>query len=86
MHLQPGSIHIKAGDHVRKGEILGKIGNSGDAREPHLHFEVTTSPMLLKGEGLPYLIDHYRLGFQQGFNDIHNNELPKEKEIVAFRE
>ena len=51
-----------------------------------MHFEVTTSPMLLKGEGLPYLIDHYRLGFQQGFNDIHNNELPKEKEIVAFRE
>ncbi|MGQ7855287.1 M23 family metallopeptidase [Pedobacter sp. WC2501] len=84
MHLQPGSVRVKAGDHVRKGDILGKIGNSGDAREPHLHFEVTTSPMLLKGEGLPYLIDHYRLGFQQGFNDIHKNELPKEKEIVAF--
>ncbi|WP_431292088.1 M23 family metallopeptidase [Pedobacter sp. P26] len=86
MHLQPGSVRVKAGDHVRKGEILAKIGNSGDAREPHLHFEVTTSPMLLKGEGLPYLIDHYRLGFQQGFTEVHHNELPKEKEIVAFRE
>jgi hypothetical protein len=26
----------------------------------HLHFEITTSAKLMAGEGLPYLIDHYR--------------------------
>ena len=34
-------------------------GAFGDAREPHLHFEVTTSSKLLAGEGVPYLIDRY---------------------------
>lgn len=84
MHMQPGSLHVKKGDRVRKGQLLGNIGNSGDAREPHLHFEVTTSAKLLDGEGIPYIIDHYQLGYQNGFDEVHHNELPKEKQIVDF--
>jgi murein DD-endopeptidase MepM/ murein hydrolase activator NlpD len=60
-HLQPGSLRVKAGDRVRGGQSLARIGASGDAREPHLHFEVTTSSRPLTGEGVPYLIDHFRL-------------------------
>jgi hypothetical protein len=59
-HLQAESLRVKVGDHVQRGQTLALIGNSGDAREPHLHFEITTSPNLMAGEGLPYLIDHYR--------------------------
>lgn len=84
MHMKSGSIKVKKGDHVTKGQLLGKIGNSGDAREPHLHFEVTTSAKLLLGEGLPYVIDSYKLGYQNGFDKVRNKELPKEKEIVEF--
>jgi murein DD-endopeptidase MepM/ murein hydrolase activator NlpD len=51
---------VKAGDRVRRGQAVARIGASGDAREPHLHFEVTTSSKLLAGEGVPYLIDRYR--------------------------
>ncbi|WP_412469184.1 M23 family metallopeptidase [Pedobacter sp. KLB.chiD] len=86
MHMKPGTVRVKKGDHVSKGQLLGNIGNSGDAREPHLHFEVTTSAQLLLGEGVPYVIDHYRSGIQNGFDDLHHNELPKEKEIVDFGE
>jgi len=60
MHLQPGSLRVKEGDRVRRGQVVARIGASGDAREPHLHFEVTTSSKLLAGEGVPYLIDRYR--------------------------
>jgi hypothetical protein len=55
MHLQPGSLQVKAGDRVRRGQVLARVGGSGDAREPHLHFEVTTSSKQLAGEGVPYL-------------------------------
>ncbi len=37
-HLQ--SIAVKAGDKVRKGDVLGKVGNSGLTEQPVLHFEV----------------------------------------------
>jgi Peptidase family M23 len=65
-HLQPGSLRVKMGDYVHRGELLARVGASGDAREPHLHFEVTTSPKLLAGEGVPYLIDHFRLRSEDG--------------------
>src|SRR5262249_28491956 len=56
-HMQPGSVRVKVGDRVRRGQVLGLIGCSGDARAPHLHFEITTSARPLVGEGVPYVID-----------------------------
>jgi murein DD-endopeptidase MepM/ murein hydrolase activator NlpD len=85
MHLQSGSLRVKAGDRVHKGQLLACIGASGDAREPHLHFEVTNSSKLLFGEGVPYVINHYRLNSpKNGSTEIHTNELPTDKEIVDF--
>src|SRR5689334_6694687 len=57
-HLQPGSVRVKSGDRVRRGQVIAGVGASGDARGPHVHFEVTTSAKP-GGEGLPYVIDSY---------------------------
>jgi hypothetical protein len=57
-HLQPGSLQVKAGDRVRRGQILGRVGNSGNATGPHLHFHLATGPGL-EGEGLPYAIETF---------------------------
>ena len=46
---------------MRRGQVLAKIGDSGDAREPHLHFQVQTTSDSLAGERSAYLIDHYRV-------------------------
>jgi hypothetical protein len=87
MHLQPGSLRVKAGDRVRRGEVLARVGDSGDAREPHLHFEVTTSSKLLAGDGVPYLIDRY--GCDSGCAGpakLHTHELPLDHSVVTFGE
>jgi hypothetical protein len=87
MHLQPGSLRVKVGDRVRRGQVLTRIGSSGDAREPHLHFEVTTSSRLLAGEGVPYLIDRYRcMSASGGPTELRIHELPLNKSIIAFGE
>lgn len=59
-HLQPGSVKVRLGDRVSRGQALGAIGNSGDSRWPHLHFQVTDGPSLLGSEGVPYVIDAYK--------------------------
>jgi peptidase M23-like protein len=84
MHLQPGSLRVKAGDRVRRGQVLARIGNSGDSREPHLHFEVTTSSRLLVGEGVPYLIDRYRGRSGDESWQIRTRELPLRDMVIDF--
>ena len=75
------------GDRVRRGQVVARIGASGDAREPHLHFEVTTSPKLLAGEGVPYLIDRYRCkSASDGPVELHMRELPLDNSVVVFGE
>ena len=36
-HLRRGSVTVKADDSIRSGAIIGRIGNSGNTNEPHLH-------------------------------------------------
>ncbi|NMN95966.1 M23 family metallopeptidase [Antrihabitans stalactiti] len=54
-HMQPGSVKPKLGDKVKKGDILGLVGNTGNSVAPHLHFHVMNGPSPLAAQGLPYL-------------------------------
>ncbi len=53
-HLQPGSLRVKQGDHVTRGQVLGLLGNSGNTDTPHLHFHVMDGVSPLEANGLPY--------------------------------
>ena len=35
-HLQPGSLRVHVGDHVKEGQTIALLGNSGNADAPHL--------------------------------------------------
>ena len=46
-HLRPGSITVKPGDRVVAGQVIGRLGSSGNSTEPHLHFQVCDRPSAL---------------------------------------
>ena len=52
-HLQPGSVRIHKGDRVKAGDVIGKLGSSGNSTEPHLHFHVCDKADSLMSAGLP---------------------------------
>ncbi len=83
-HLQPGSVSVRKGDRVRRGQQLGRIGNSGDARDPHLHFQLSTAPHILASEGLPYLLEHYRVGLPDGGWQVRKREFPLTPMSIDF--
>jgi hypothetical protein len=60
-HLKPGSVRVRVGQRVRTGQVLGRLGNSGDTSGPHLHFELMTRPSLLDADGLPFVLQRFRL-------------------------
>jgi hypothetical protein len=63
-HLKRGSVRVRRGDRVRRGEQLGLLGNSGQSSGPHLHFQVMDRPSALASDGLPYVFDRFRFSGQ----------------------
>jgi murein DD-endopeptidase MepM/ murein hydrolase activator NlpD len=55
---------VRVGDQVKKGTVLGKLGNSGNTSGPHLHFHVMTGPSVLGSNGVPYVIESFNLAGQ----------------------
>jgi Peptidase family M23 len=53
-HLQPGSLKVKKGAHVKTGQVLGLLGNSGNTDGAHLHFHIMDGPDPLLSNGLPF--------------------------------
>ncbi|WP_154836932.1 M23 family metallopeptidase [Staphylococcus sp. Marseille-Q1834] len=45
-HFMPNSIVVTPGQSVKSGDLLGRCGNSGHSSEPHIHFQVMTTPLL----------------------------------------
>jgi hypothetical protein len=60
-HLQPGSIKVRPGDHVKLGQVLGLVGDSGNSVVPHLHFQVSNRPSSMASNGLPYEIREFQI-------------------------
>ena len=60
-HLKTGSVAGQPGDELSAGQVVGQLGNSGNSDAPHLHFHVMDGPDPLKADGLPFVIDSFRL-------------------------
>ncbi|MEQ6355408.1 M23 family metallopeptidase [Lysinibacillus sp. M3] len=43
VHLQTGSIQVLVGQRVKKGEVIGRVGHSGNSFAPHLHVQLMDS-------------------------------------------
>jgi murein DD-endopeptidase len=95
-HLQPGSLRVKLGDKVRRGQVIGLVGNTGNSTEPHLHFHIANAIAPLGAEGLPYALNSFELQGHAGeINaavDLKEKSttqvlaLPSEGEVVKFAE
>lgn len=60
-HLQPGSIDVRVGDKVKTGQVLGKLGNSGQSTAPHLHFHLMDNPNPVLSNPVPFVFDTLEL-------------------------
>ena len=50
-HMAPGSVAVRAGQVVAVGEVIGRVGHTGNTTTPHLHFQLMDAidPNVAKG-------------------------------------
>jgi Peptidase family M23 len=91
-HLKPGSIRVRLRQRVRTGDVLGLIGNTGQATGPHLHMQVMDASSPLGSEGVPFVFRAYTsFGSGNDFEEDHHPttpkglEMPFENEVLTFR-
>jgi hypothetical protein len=58
-HLKKGSVKVKPGEHVHRGQLLAQLGQSGNSAAPHLHFQLSNAATFEGSEGLPYVFDDF---------------------------
>ena len=50
-HFKKGSVLVKEGDQVSKGQLLGLCGNSGNSSEAHIHFHIMDGEDMMSAQG-----------------------------------
>jgi hypothetical protein len=82
-HLQTGSVAVSVGQAVKKGDILGRVGHSGNSTAPHLHFQLMDSSDLLSAKGIPGVFEQYEL-FRDGEWETVYNRVPSDTDRIRF--
>jgi hypothetical protein len=59
-HRKQGTVRVKIGQQVKRGEIIAQMGSSGDSLFPHLHYELRTGVGAKDVEGLPSYFTNFR--------------------------
>lgn len=77
-HLRFGSIRVKRGQRVRRGQVIAELGNSGNSAQPHLHFSIKRKADL---RSLPVLLSSYYVLRDDHFVYVKNGR-PDTGEIV----
>ncbi|MBT1705891.1 M23 family metallopeptidase [Chryseosolibacter indicus] len=91
-HLKPNSISVKAGQKVKKGDMIALLGFTGQTTNPHLHFHMASNDSPLGAEGIPYVFDSFNhvgvydeldnLGKKKWISNSNSNSLRREERPV----
>ena len=80
-HLKFQSAEVKTGDSIKKGQLIGRCGNSGRSPYPHLHFQFQVNPYV-GSVTFDYPFGHYLLKESTGFS-LKSFEFPKKDQVLA---
>lgn len=79
VHLRQGTVRVRPGQRVGRGDQIAECGNSGNSTQPHVHLQVTDSADWATAIGLPVAFRSYRRVVD---GHVITRGLPAESEIV----
>ena len=80
-HLKKHSFKTSKGAYVKKGAIIAHCGNSGRSPEPHVHFQVQSTPYV-GSKTMPYPISYFVSRDEQNLA-FSNFTIPEEGSFIS---
>lgn len=81
VHLAPGSVVVREGQRVQVGEVIGRVGHTGNSTTPHLHFQLMDSADPTVASGVPCAFSTYEV-FRGGVWQTVRNGIPGKADRV----
>jgi murein DD-endopeptidase MepM/ murein hydrolase activator NlpD len=72
VHLAPGSVRVRQGQRVGRGEVLGQVGSTGNSTAPHLHFQLMDGPDPLVARPVPAVFSTYEVWRHDRWEQVHD--------------
>lgn len=76
-HLKQGSIVVKEGQMVARGDLLGQCGNSGNTTEAHLHISLQNTKEMNEATGGKLFFDNIRVN-----GEIKEDYIPVKGDLI----
>ena len=85
VHLAPGSVMVHPDQLVQTGDVLGRVGHTGNSTSPHLHFQLMDSLDVMKARGIPCAFRRYDVEHEGSWLPIRDG-VPGRRERLRFVE
>jgi hypothetical protein len=82
-HLRNGSVKVTEGQHVKIGDQIGEVGNSGNTTGPHLHFQLMNGDNPLTATGVPCRFRSYESYRHRSWETVTNG-IPGRLERIRY--
>ena len=82
VHLAPGSVAVQDGQQVVTGDVLGRVGHTGNSTNPHLHFQLMDSVDPLTARGVPCAFREYEVLRDDGRWEKVADGIPRRTERI----
>lgn len=83
-HLAPGTLAVDVGQSVRTGDVLGRVGHTGNSTSPHLHFQLMDSADLMEAKGIACAFAEYDVRTSDGWERVEAG-IPGPRERIRNR-
>ncbi len=71
-HMTTGSVTVREGQAVSVGDVLGRVGHTGNSTAPHLHFQLMDGADPITARGVPCAFRAYEVERDDGWHLVEH--------------